>query len=39
NLPNRWKDGDLRPSTCISCNKCFQTYGHKCIFNESDVVG
>jgi 2,4-dienoyl-CoA reductase-like NADH-dependent reductase (Old Yellow Enzyme family) len=34
NLPNRWKEGDLRPSTCISCNKCFQTYGHKCIFNE-----
>lgn len=23
NLPNRWRDGDLRPATCISCNGCF----------------
>ncbi len=23
NLPNRWRDGDLSPATCISCNSCF----------------
>lgn len=23
NLPNRWRDGDRRPATCISCNGCF----------------
>lgn len=23
NLPNRWKQGDTTPATCISCNKCF----------------
>lgn len=23
NLVERWKDGDLRPAKCISCNKCF----------------
>ena len=22
-LPNRWKDGDRKPATCISCNSCF----------------
>ena len=37
-LPNRWKNGDVRPSTCISCNNCFQNYGHKCIFNKTEVV-
>ncbi|MHA1729419.1 MAG: NADH:flavin oxidoreductase [Promethearchaeota archaeon] len=25
NLPNRWKSGDLSPTTCLSCNNCFQT--------------
>jgi len=34
NLPNRWKDGDTKPSTCISCNECFSTNGHKCIFRN-----
>jgi len=23
NLPVRWRSGDLSPSTCISCSKCF----------------
>lgn len=23
NLPNRWKNGDRSPATCISCNGCF----------------
>lgn len=22
-LPDRWRQGDRRPATCISCNKCF----------------
>ena len=24
-LPNRWKNGDLSPASCISCNSCFMT--------------
>jgi len=38
NLPNRWKNGNTMPSACISCNNCFQAYGHKCIFNKSGVI-
>ena len=33
NLPKRWQSGDLKPSKCISCNKCYYTMNHKCIFN------
>ena len=25
NLPNRWKNGDISPALCISCNSCFMT--------------
>lgn len=32
-LLNRWKSGDLRPSACISCNSCYRTPNHACIFN------
>ncbi len=31
-LPNRWKSGDRSPAKCISCNMCYQTPGHKCIY-------
>ncbi|MFX1393652.1 MAG: NADH:flavin oxidoreductase [Promethearchaeota archaeon] len=24
-LPNRWKNGDLSPALCISCNSCYMT--------------
>ena len=24
-LPNRWKNGDLSPALCISCNSCLMT--------------
>ena len=24
-LPNRWKNGDLSPPLCVSCNQCFTT--------------
>lgn len=33
-LPNRWKNGSLTPSMCISCNACYNTYGHRCIFKS-----
>ena len=33
NLVNRWKLGDKSPSRCISCNACFNTHGHECVFN------
>ena len=32
NLPNRWKNGNLTPSACISCNTCCNMQGHECIF-------
>ena len=31
-LINRWKSGDTSPAKCISCNMCYQTPGHRCIF-------
>lgn len=31
-LPNRWKGGNTEPSDCISCNRCFGTHGHQCVF-------
>lgn len=33
-LPNRWQRGDRSPATCISCNACYNTHAHKCIFNR-----
>lgn len=33
NLPKRWMDGNTSPSKCISCNRCYYTKKHKCIFN------
>ena len=32
NLPARWKEGNLTPASCISCNACYNTQAHKCIF-------
>jgi 2,4-dienoyl-CoA reductase-like NADH-dependent reductase (Old Yellow Enzyme family) len=31
-LPKRWKRGDRTPARCVSCNACYRTPGHKCIF-------
>lgn len=31
-LINRWQSGDSEPAKCISCNMCYQTPGHRCIF-------
>lgn len=33
-LPGRWKNGNLTPSTCISCNACYSTQGHGCIYKS-----
>lgn len=33
NLINRWQQGDTAPSKCVSCNACYGTPGHQCIFN------
>lgn len=33
-LIKRWMDGDVSLSRCISCNNCYQTFNHKCIFNQ-----
>ena len=33
NLIRRWQTGDTAPSKCVSCNSCYRTPGHQCIFN------
>lgn len=33
-LPNRWKNCDKSPSKCISCNACYRTHAHHCIYNQ-----
>lgn len=33
-LPNRWQSGDTAPAKCISCNMCYRTKGHVCVFNQ-----
>ena len=33
NLIQRWQESDTRPSLCVSCNTCYRTPGHQCIFN------
>ena len=35
NLINRWQSGDIRPSTCVSCNACYRTSAHTCLFAVS----
>ncbi len=32
-LPNRWMHGNKAPSSCVSCNMCYHTPGHTCIFH------
>lgn len=32
NLINRWQGGDCSPAKCVSCNMCYRTPAHKCIF-------
>ena len=33
NLIQRWQTGDTKSSLCVSCNTCYRTPGHQCIFN------
>ena len=35
NLISRWQSGDIRPSTCVSCNACYRTSAHACPFTVS----
>ena len=35
NLINRWRAGDRRPSSCVSCNACYRTSAHACLFTVS----
>lgn len=32
NLIRRWQSGDTAPSLCVSCNACYNTSGHQCVF-------
>ena len=31
-LINRWQSGECSPAKCLSCNMCYRTPAHKCIF-------
>ncbi len=32
-LVKRWQAGDTAPAKCVSCNSCYRTPCHQCIFN------
>jgi 2,4-dienoyl-CoA reductase-like NADH-dependent reductase (Old Yellow Enzyme family) len=32
-LISKWAIGDAKKPKCVSCNKCYNTTGHRCIFN------
>lgn len=32
-LINTWENGNIKKAKCVSCNKCYQTHGKRCIFN------
>jgi 2,4-dienoyl-CoA reductase-like NADH-dependent reductase (Old Yellow Enzyme family) len=34
-LPNRWKNGDLSPPLCTSCNACFREQPLRCSIRET----
>ena len=29
---NRWQNGECSPAKCVSCNMCYRTPAHKCIY-------
>ena len=31
-LPARWQSGNTVPAECVSCNMCYRTEGHRCIY-------
>ncbi|MBR1773987.1 MAG: hypothetical protein IJ759_00515 [Bacteroidales bacterium] len=34
-LVKRWQENELTPSKCISCNSCYSTFAHRCIFKKT----
>jgi len=36
-LIDRWQRGECSPSKCVSCNMCYRTPAHKCIFRLSGI--
>ena len=38
-LAARWEHGDLTPSKCISCGKCYSPQGVSCVFRRGDKMG
>ena len=37
NLPNKMKDGISTVSKCVSCNACYSSPSHKCVFRGRDL--
>lgn len=35
-LPEKMRKGESRESKCVSCNACYSSPAHKCIFREDD---
>lgn len=33
-LPSRWASGDTAPSKCVSCNACYSSPSHRCVFRK-----
>lgn len=33
-LINRWKNGDTSPAKCVSCNACYRTPDHRCVYEK-----
>ena len=36
-LINRWQNGECSPAKCVSCNMCYRTPAHKCIFRSRGI--
>ena len=36
-LPNKMKEGICSISRCVSCNACYSSPSHKCVFRERDL--
>ena len=36
-LPNKMKDGTCNVSKCVSCNACYSSPSHKCVFRGRDL--
>ena len=38
-LPRKWQEGETCLCKCISCNACYSSEAHKCVFRERDAHG